>query len=153
MANLNIIDRFSIEVNGTTFAANHGESDTLASEFYAFSESPTVTGLIYTYIGQIPTATVRTAWDEDSNFPTDFDYLWFWADQTVYLQLIGQTGSETVKVRKYAPFKLSGYGSIRPVASTALITGSSEPSMEEIDSIAIGNYSGSTANVKLFLFD
>jgi hypothetical protein len=153
MANLGIVSRFEIEINGTTFAANQGESDSSPDELYSFSESPTVTGLVYPFVGQVPTATVRTLWDEDSNYPVDFDYLYCWADQIIYLQLIGQTGNVTHKIRPYFPFWLCGYGSILPAANTTLITGGSEPTMEAVDSIAIGNYSGSTVNVKLFLID
>lgn len=149
MANLNIINTFSLTTQGVTLTGKQGEAADLAAEEYAHS----ITGTAYYTPGVIATATVRTLYDEDSNFPATFDYLYFWADQTVYLQLIAQATNVTFKVSAYLPFVLPGFGTLLAAANTTLITGGSEPALSVIDSIAVGNYSGNSANYILALFD
>ena len=51
------------------------------------------------------------------------------------------------------PLVLPGFDSINAAANSTLITGGTEPTMSDIDSIALGNYSGSTANYTLAVID
>lgn len=104
-------------------------------------------------VGTLATATVITMYDDDNDLPADWDYLFFWADAICYLQLIGSAGNVTHRIAAGQPFVLPGYDSILPAASTTLITGGSEPTMEDIDSIALGNYTGSTLNYLFIVID
>lgn len=148
-ATLKILSQFTITAQGQTFADHQGTYDSATDDYLEI----TVSGLVFAAVGQVATATVRTLWDEDNQFPADFDYLWFWCDQDVYLQIIGQTGNVTLKVEATVPLWLPGFDQLLVAANTTLITGGSEPAVEDVDSVAVGNYSGNTANYKLYLFD
>lgn len=148
MATLNIKSSFSIEVNGQTISGQHGTVGESVDDPFAI----TVDGKVHPPSGQLANNTVRTIWDEDNDFPADFDFMFLWADQDLDLQIIGSAGHVVIKVKAKVPFVLS-YDDILPVANTTVITGGAAPSYEEIDSIVIGNRSGSTANYTFFLVD
>lgn len=101
--------------------------------------------------GTLTTATVKTLWDEDSDFPATFLYAHFWSDQICYLQLIAQSTQVIHRIAAKQPFVLPGYSTILPAANTTIMDGGTEPTLSQIDSIVIGNYSGSTLNYHLVL--
>ena len=63
--------------------------------------------------------------------------------------LIGSTTNVIHRVAAKQPFVLPGYDTILAAADTTIITGGTEPTLTDIDSVVLGNYSGTTAN---FLF-
>ena len=111
----------------------------------------TAAGHEYDLKGTCATATVKTLWDEDSNFPATFLYLHFWADQICYLQLIAQSTNVIHKIAAKQPFILPGYSTVLPASNTTIMDGGTEPTLSQIDSIALGNYSGSTLNFTFLL--
>lgn len=149
MATLSVLSNFTMSSQGKTVAGKQGAAANTAATTFDY----TVGGVTYELVGSIPTATVRTLWDEDANFPVDWDVGWFWCDQDCYLQLIGTVGNVTHRIEATFPFWIPGFDEILPAGNLTLITGGTEPTMETIDSIALGNYSGSTANFHLILID
>lgn len=149
MATLNIINRFSLSANGRLHAGHQGASSVDPQDPMTL----TVDGRVHDGSGSLATASVRTIYDDDSDFPQDFDYFWFKADQDCYIQLIGATANVIIKVEANVPIVLPGFDSILAAADTTAITGGTEPTMEDIDSIVIGNYSGSTMSYEFFLVD
>ena len=98
------------------------------------------------------TAAVRTIFDEDNQFPANWDFMFFWSDQDLYLQLIGSAGNVVLHIKALVPFIL-WHDEILPAANTTLLVAGATPTMEDIDSILISNVSGSTANYFLALVD
>ena len=149
---LSIINNFELTSNGTKKAGKQGlAADTsstpleLSLAAKPFAASPAIVGTNHYSDGQIATATVNTIWDDDNDFPIDWDFLYFWADQDVYLQIVGAATNVTFKINAGIPFTLS-YDQILAAENTTIITGGTEPTMEDIDSVVLGNYSGNTAN-------
>jgi hypothetical protein len=149
MATLSIINTISLESQGRTTIGKHGTADdgmTTALEV-------DVTGTKHEVIGSLATAAVATVYDDDDDVPADWDYLYFWADQDCYIQIIGPTMNVKFKIEATQPFVLPGFDGINAEANATAITGGTEPTMSDIDSIVIGNYSGSTMNYQLILID
>lgn len=149
MATLNILSNLEMLVNGLNRQYKQGD----AADGFNEPFQVTVSGITFERVGSLATATVITLWDDDNQFPADWDFGYLWADQDVYLQLIGATANVTIKVEAKVPLWIPGFDSILPAANTTLITGGTEPTMEDIDSIALGNYSGSAANYAFVLID
>jgi len=148
MATLNILNSFSLETQGRTLEGKQGSYD-------AATDTPmavTVTGTNHTVIGTLATATVVTVYDDDNDAPTDFDYLYYWADQDSYIQLIGSGTNVIFKVLAKVPFTIT-YDSLLAAADTTIITGGTEPTLTDIDSIVIGNYSGTSMNYHFAVVD
>lgn len=153
MATLSIINNFEMAAQGHTHSGKQGtysDSSSTAFELTA-STTPAITGLAHSVTGSLATATWITLWDDDNDYPADFDYLHFWADQDCYLQFVGTATNFTVKVAAKVPFTLSGFDELLAAASTTDL--SAEPTMESIDHIMLGNHSGSTLNYRLTLVD
>lgn len=148
MSTLNVKSSFELSVNGRTITGKQGAAVDDADTAFGI----TVDGKTYPADNSIADDAVRTLWDEDSNFPQDFDFLFFWADQDVDLQLIGSSGNVTIKVRAKVPFVL-GYDDILPAANTTLLSAGVAPTYESIDSVVLANNSGSTANYFMCLVD
>ena len=146
---LSIISNFSYVNQGVTHTGKQG----LAADDFLEALDITTTGPCYIIPFLLPTATVRTFWDEDSNFPVDFDHGYIWADGKIYVQLIGSATNFTMPVAATVPFWIPGFDELLAAANTTPITGGTEPTMETIDSIAIGNYTGSNVNGMLVLID
>jgi len=145
MSTLNIWNSMShVLVGGETTAKQGTTTDDPRTPF-----AITAAGHEYDLKGTLATATVKTAWDEDSNFPATFLYAHFWADQICYLQLIAQSTNVIHKIAAKQPFVLPGYSSLLAAANTTIIA--AEPTVSQIDSIALGNWSGSTLNFHLVL--
>lgn len=149
MATLNIINNFEAALLGgaEVFGKQGSADDGLLDAF-----SITITGPSHLVPGQLSTATVVTVYDDDNDVPTDWDYLFFWSDQDCYLQAVASATNVVHKIKAKVPFTL-GYDSLLAAADTTIITGGSEPSVTDIDSIVIGNYSGNTMNYLFAVFD
>lgn len=142
MPTLYLTNNFLIEVQGCTFSGKQGQ----AADEFAEQLAVTVNGQVHQVVGSLATANVATVYDDDDDVPADWVYLFLWADQDLYIQLIGSGSNVKFKVEATQPFVLPGFDSLLAAADTTAITGGSEPSLTDIDSIILGNYSGNTAN-------
>lgn len=147
MATLNVWNHLSMVNDGSEVTAKHGTTTDAPQDPFAI----TATGSVFRVKGTLATATVRTLWDEDNQFPATFLYAHLWVDQISYLQLVAQATNVIHRVAAKQPFVLPGYSTVLGAASTTIITGGTEPTLSQIDSIILGNYSGSTANYCLSL--
>jgi hypothetical protein len=143
VATLSILNSFELDSNGRLKSGKQGEADSAVGTAFEL----TVSGTCHFLEGTLATATVITLWDDDNDFPADFDYLY------CYLQFVGTATNFTLKVEAYCPFVLPGFDELLAAASTTLITGGTEPTMESIDSVALGNYSGNTLNYTFSVID
>ena len=149
MPTLNINSNFELDSQGSIKSGKHG----LAASPSTDPLEVTVSGTSHHVTGSLATANVATVYDDDDDVPADWDYLFYWADQDSYLQIIGSGSNVIFKVKAYTPFWLPGYDSILAAANTTIITGGTEPTLTDIDSIVIGNYSGSTMNYLFCVID
>jgi len=149
MPTLNVKCSFSLTVRGKTFEAWQGtDSANDADDVFAI----TVDGKAENKPGQLATGSAVNLWDEDSDQPTTFDYLFLVSDQDLDLQVIGSATHYVTRVKAGVPFVLA-YDTVLGVANTTEITAGATPSYESIDSVRISNRSGSTANYHFFLVD
>lgn len=149
MATLSIINNFELSAQGNTHRGKQGASSSLFNDALEI----TVSGTIHHIVGSLATATVVTVYDDDNDVPADWDYLYFWADQDLYIQLIGSGTNVIFKTEATQPFVLPGFDTLLAAADTTIITGGAEPSLTDIDSIVLGNYSGTTANYVFAVID
>jgi hypothetical protein len=145
MATLSLVNNFELVTQGNTYTGKQGA----ASAAFATELEVTVTGTIHSVTGVLATASVVTVYDDDNDVPADWDYLYFWADVDMYIQIIGSGSNVIFKVEATQPFVLPGFDTILAAADTTAITGGTEPTLTDIDSVVIGNYSGGSGN---FLF-
>lgn len=148
-ATFKVRNQFSVEIDGITYTGKHGESTDDGDDFYEYS----ITGNAHVVPGTLATAAVATVYDDDDDVPADWDYLFFWAAADMYIQIIGPTMHAIFKVESFLPFVLPGFDSMVAAANSTAITGGTEPTMSDIDSIVIGNYSGASAKYLFALFD
>lgn len=150
MAILSLLNNFELPLaSGTTITAKQGEvADAIDTPF-----EYTVSGYVHHVTNTLATATVHTIYDDDSDVPADFDYGWFWCSVDMYLQIIGSGSNVIFKVEAFMPFIIPGFDTILAAADTTVITGGAEPSLTDIDSIAVGNYSGGAGVYELYLID
>ncbi len=148
-ATLEILNTFSITTKGNTFSGKHGAITLSETDPFEI----TVAGDLHLVPGTLATATVVTVYDDDDDVPADWDYLFYWADQITYIQIIGPTMNVKFKVAAYQPFVLPGYDSIFAAADATPITGGTEPTMSDIDSVVLGNYTGTSANYLFAVID
>lgn len=149
MASLEIISNFSLTSQGIVKVGKQGAAADAATD----PLSVTVTGTCHYLTGVLATATVNTVYDDDDDFPIDWDYLYFWSDQICYIQIVGSGSNVILKVAVTVPFWLPGYDSVLAAANTTIITGGAEPTLTDIDSVVIGNYSGSAMNYVFAVID
>jgi hypothetical protein len=149
MATLSIISNFELDSQGRLKVGKQGAiADAITDAF-----DITVTGTCHYIEGSLATATVVTVYDDDNDFPADFDYAYFWADVDMYIQIVGSGSNAIFKVEAQVPFWISGFDTILAAADTTIITGGTEPTLTDIDSIVIGNYSGGTGNYLFAVID
>lgn len=141
MATLNVSNFFTISAKGNTLTGKHGETTDATTTPFAI----TVTGNVHYIPGQLSTASIVTVFDDDDDVPVDWDYFFLWASYDLYVQIIGSGSNVILKCLAKVPFTLS-YDSMLAAANTTAIAGGSEPSLTDIDSIVLGNYSGNTAD-------
>src|SRR3990167_4014662 len=149
MATLSIINNLSLPTQGNTFTGKQG----LAANGFSTALTITVTGTVHSVVGSLATATVVTVYDDDNDVPADLDYLYFWSDVDMYIQLIGSGSNVIFKNEASQPFVLPGFDTLLAAADTTIITGGTEPTLTDIDSVVIGNYSGGTGNYVFAVFD
>ncbi len=149
MATLKIISNFEMSSQGLDISGKQGAATADAET----ALSITVTGTVHKVVGTLATATVITIYDDDDDYPADWDYAFFWADADCYIQIIAGSTNVVFKVEATVPFWIPGFDSCLPAANATLITGGTEPTLTDIDSIAIGNYSGSSLNYVLAIID
>jgi len=149
VATLSILSNFSLDSQGRTVTGKQG----LAADGFSEALDATVSGTVHEVIGSLATATVVTVYDDDNDVPADFDYLYFWADQDCYIQITGSGTNVIFKVEASTPFWLPGFDTILAAADTTIITGGTEPTMTDVDSVVIGNYSGNTMNYHFAVID
>jgi hypothetical protein len=145
-ATLEIINNYSVETFGRTYRGHQGDADQDFDE----AVEVTITGHVHEAIGLLGTGAGRTLWDDDDDNPTGFEYLYFTADQTVYVQLIGATTHAIVEVEADVPFTMRKDTILGAANTTAL---AAAPSMEEIDSVRIWNQSGNDCNYHLSILN
>lgn len=149
MATLNIINNFELDSQGSVKTGKQGEiADAVTDQLPV-----TVTGTCHHVTGSLATATVVTVYDDDNDVPADFDYLYFWCDVDMYIQIVGSGSNVIFKVEAFQPFVLPGFDTILAAADTTIITGGTEPTLTDIDSVVIGNYSGGTGNYLFAVID
>lgn len=149
MATLEIVNNFSLAAQGVTAAGKQGSAD----DNFADAFEVTVSGTYHKLVGSLATAAVAVVYDDDDDFPADWDYLYYWADQVSYVQLVGSGSNVVFKVAAKQPFVLPGYDSLLAAANTTAITGGSEPTLTDIDQVVVGNYSGNTMNYLFCVID
>lgn len=149
MATLSITNNLELTSQGVTTDAKQG----LAASPLAEPFDITVSGTVHKVIGSLPTATVRIVYDDDDDAPADWDYLYFWADQICSIQIVGSGSNVIHRVAAYQPFVLPGYGTMLAAANTTIMDGGTEPTLTDIDTVAIGNYSGNTMNYVFLVID
>lgn len=155
MTTLNILNSFELSSDGVSNVGKQGTSTSGLFDVLALTSSttPALAGTTKYVKGSLATATVNTVWATATDFPATFDYLYFWADQIMYIQVIGTATNATFKIGATIPFVLAGYGSVLAAANTTIITGGAEPSVTALTKVVLGNYSGSTANYLLAIID
>lgn len=145
MAVLSVVNNLTgTLVDGSTVTAKQG----LASADFNEGKDVTVTGYGFRLYEAIATASVRKLFDTAIDVPTAPLYFHFWADGTCYLQVIGATTSFTVKVVAGLPFVLVNNTFLAAGATTA-IAGGSEPAVEAVAKLYVGNYSGASVSYGL----
>lgn len=149
MATLSIVNNFELTAQGLEITGKQGA----AVDSFAEALDITVTGTIHHVVGRLATAAVVTVYDDDDDVPADWDYLYYWADQDSYIQIIGPTMNVIFKIEATQPFVLPGFDSMNAAANATAITGGTEPTMSDIDSIVLGNYSGETMNYLFAVID
>jgi len=149
MATLSIVNNFELDSQGNTKSGKQGA----ATAGFNTPLEITVTGTCHHVTGSLATASVATVYDDDDDVPADWDYLYFWADQDCYIQIIGSGTNVVFKVEAYQPFVLPGFDAMLAAANTTAITGGTEPTLTDIDQVVIGNYSGNTMNYVFAVID
>ena len=151
---LDILCNFTLTVRGKTISFWQGTSvDDLVTTPFTVS----VDGPSHATPFTLATATARTLWDDDDDFPADFDFLFYVADQNTFLQVIASATSFTVPVLAGVPFILapktdSLTAKCLGAATTTAMSGTA-PSVTEIDSVVCQNNSGETTNGFFFVSD
>jgi hypothetical protein len=138
VATLEITNNWSVALDGTTHTGKQGDTDGTFAEPFEF----TVSGYVHRVRRLIATATVYTVYDDDDDLPADFVYAWYVCTVDSYIQIIGSGSNVVFKCEAYLPFVLPGFDTMLGAANTTAITGGTEPTLTDIDSIVVGNYSG-----------
>lgn len=145
MANLNILTGFSLVSQGNEKSIRQGSITSSPNDPLV----AVVAGAIEMVTGQLATAAVVVLYDASEPEPAAFDYLYFWSDQSVYLQFISGSSNFVIKVKALTPFTTPGFGLMHAVSGAtggAAITGGAEPALGTIERVIMGNYSGVAAN-------
>ncbi len=149
MASLYVVNNFELVAQGQPRTGKQG----VAADGFNAPLLLSVAGTIHQVVGSLPTANVFLVYDDDANLPVDWDYLYLWADQDLYVQLIGSASNVIFKVKATQPFVLPGYDSVLAAANTTPMSALTEPTLTDIDSVVLGNYSGLTANFNFCVID
>lgn len=149
MATLSILSNFSLPSLGLTIKGKQGLATATIDEPLEIS----VSGTDHVVRGSLATDSKKTIFDDDDDVPATFDYLFFWADQDCFLQLIATATNVIFKIEATVPFWMPGFGSLLAAANTTEVSTGSDPSVTAIDSVVVLNRSGSTMNYLLAIID
>ena len=149
---LSILNSFSLPKGGNYKSGWQGAS---TAKFTDPFDTSLTNGDAHDFQYTLPTGTTITGYDNDANFPTAPVFLWYKADRITYLQIItgttGGAGTNVIIGPIPANFPVMiPVASILGAANTTLMT-TSAPSVVAIDSVAIGNFSGADANLRLVM--
>lgn len=149
---LKIINNFVLDSQGLQKIGKQGAIADLTTDQFSITDV-TIAGTCHYRTGLLATATIATLYDSSNDLPATFDYLFFWADVTMYLQLIGSATHAVTKVLAKTPITLSGYGLVLGAANTTPITGGTEPTCTAVSKAVIGNYTGGSGNYVFAVID
>lgn len=139
MATLSITNNLTgTMADGSVQTAKQGVAGNDFDEAYDL----TTNGIYLSSSGSLPTGGSVTVYDDDTHIPANPVYSWFWTDKVGYIQLVGATSNIIIPLYAYVPFVW--YGNTLLAAGNTTDIASSEPTLEDIDHIKIGNWSGST---------
>jgi hypothetical protein len=141
-ATLTIINQFLLNNQGLNQFAKQGPATGLITDAFTI---PGINGTIHSRINTLATATAATVYDSANDLPATFQYLFFWSDVAMDLQLIGSATNFIVPITALVPFACAG-GTLLAAANTTPITGGSAPALTAIAKAVIGNYSGGNGN-------
>jgi len=145
--NLDIVNNFTVTVRGVTFTGRQG-TDSNATDIDPFTIS--VTGDIHSNPFTLATATALTIWNDADDTPLDFNYLFFIADQNMFIQIICTVTSFIIPVLAGVPFVLAPKTDTLTAkalgANTTTPMSGAAPAVTEIHSIVVQNNSGNTAH-------
>jgi hypothetical protein len=147
-ATLKIINNATLTSDGLTLIGKQGATTDAITDSFSIT-TVTISGTAHSRFGSIATATYNTIYNAANDFPATGDYLFFWADQDVYLQFIGSASNFIVKVLATVPFVLPGFNKHLAAVSTTVF--SAEPTLEALAKVVVGNVSGTTANYFLMI--
>jgi hypothetical protein len=145
VATLQVQNNFEVTIQGVTYFGKQGPSTDAAADPFSIP----VTGRIKEVASQLATAAAVTLFDASVDVVATFAYLFWWADQITYLQVIGTGSNVVLKVAAQQPLVLPGYNLMLAAASTTAITGAAEPALTTVAKVVAGNYTGTPANFLL----
>lgn len=146
MADLNIISNFEVLAQGGgLISGKQGlpvdtDTDPVVMD---------VEGDAHLFTGTLATATAVEVWNNASDQPVTWDYLFVWSSVDMYLQVIGETGNAIFDIRAKVPFQLA-YCEILVAANTTPLSGT-EPTTEAIETLVLQNNSGGSGNFRVAL--
>lgn len=148
MSLVSIVNNLSASLNGSVVTAKQGEA---AAEFAEGFDLTLTNGDYLQLGGQFATGGSSKIYDKDTHLPLATPAYWhFWSTKDCYLQFVGATSNVIVPVTALVPFVYAG-NTILAAANTTDIA-SSEPTLEAIDHLMIGNWDGNTLVCKLTIF-
>ncbi len=133
---INIINNFSVEIDGIPYIGKQGSTDGAITDSYGI----TITGDAYVVPFTLVGSAIKTLWDEDSNYPADYAYVFIWADTDMYIQVIGQASQFSFKQLAKVPWVMT-YGKMLAAANTTPLA--AEPTVTDVDSLLVLNPSSS----------
>ncbi len=141
MSTLSIINNFELDSQGSIETGKQGPAAAGFDEAYDIE----VDGYRHSVVGVLADDAVVTVYDDDDDVPADWDYMHVKADGTLTIQMIGPTMNAKFKIIANVPFTMA-YNGLNAEANATPITGAAEPTLSDIDSIILGNYSGAPVN-------
>lgn len=154
MATLKTTCTISMSSQGITVDGKHGA----ASDASTTAVEMTVTGTVHERIGTVGDSAgavmFASSGASGDDLPSAFDYLFFWSDQNVHIQLMDVANSNWAEIGVTAkhPFIMSDGDILVHDSDTSAISDASA-TLNAIDKIVVGNSSGATANYHLILVD
>ena len=153
-ANLDLINNLEITVRGKTISVWQGTADdSLPADVMRLSVDGNTNYQPFT----IGTGVARELWNSSEDKPADFDFMFFVADQNMFLQVICTATNFIVPVLAGVPFVLAPKtdaltAKALAAANTTAISGTA-PTVTAIAKIVVQNNSGETATGFFFLAD
>lgn len=145
---LNVINSFTVTINGQTFSGSQGVAGAAPTDPLQI----TLLGECVYQANQLATADADIAWQSADDEPAVISYLFFWCDQPMFLQLLTAGGQFVVLVPAFTPMILPA-GSILVNASTAALDGTATPTVVPLTKAVVCNRSGNTGNYLLAVFE